>query len=188
MKWKKKEKKTYYRPKTSLKHFPCPRHPSCSPPSTKRTYIMVHVTQHTQAYSEKNVSSKQAADQINGRPFTTLTWVIWVLSAVVVTSTCLHIFVRIATQCIFFFPKFFISLPWLQTTCCVVRAQVFLSLFYLFFLLTNIYLHIGLSTTTRLARVANVATTTTMPQRNGREGSWWCNGPKRCIVFFFFFS
>ena len=101
--------------------------------------------------------------------------------------TYLHIFVRIATQCIFFFPKFFISLPWLQTTCCVVQAQVFLSLFYLFFLLTNhIYVHIGLSTTTRLARVANVATTTTMPQRNGREGSWWCNGPKRCIVFFFF--
>ena len=60
--------------------------------------------------------------------------------------TCLHIFVRIATQCIFFPPKFFVSLPQLQTTCCVVWAQVFLS-FCLIFLLTNICVHIGLSTT-----------------------------------------
>ena len=116
---KERKKKTYNRPKRC--HMTSLKHISHCPsrPSLDQTYIH-HGTCHS----------------------TTSTWFIFRCHE-------LHVYIYLYTlprNAFFFPPKFFVSLPQLHTMCCVVWAQVFLS-FCLIFLLTNICVHIGLSTT-----------------------------------------
>ena len=102
------------------------------------------------------------------------------LSVIVMT----YMFTYICTHCHTmhcFSPKFFVSLPRLQTTCCVVWAQVFLS-FCLIFLLTNICVHIGLSTTSseRCHHYHNATA-----QWKGRMMMMQWAQRVRCSLFFF---